>query len=68
VGAAMDGHVREVCLAARPATMVDAYCGFGLRALVDRIALPLEVAEVPILFWLVIWGARGPKADEAAAA
>ena len=39
-----------------------------LLPLVDRVALPLEVAEVPILFWLLIWGARGPRADEAAAA
>lgn len=26
--------------------------------LVGRIALPLEVAEVPIVFWLAIWGAK----------
>lgn len=25
---------------------------------VSQIALPLEVAEVPIIFWLLIWGAR----------
>jgi hypothetical protein len=25
---------------------------------VSRIALPLEVAELPIIFWLLIWGAR----------
>jgi hypothetical protein len=27
-------------------------------ALVGRFALPLEVAELPIVFWLLIWGAR----------
>jgi Domain of unknown function (DUF4386) len=26
--------------------------------LVGNVALPLEVAEVPIIFWLVIWGAK----------
>lgn len=26
--------------------------------LVSKIALPLEVAEVPIIFWLLIWGAK----------
>lgn len=26
--------------------------------LVSQVALPLEMAEVPIIFWLVIWGAR----------
>ncbi len=31
--------------------------------LVGQIALPLEVAEVPIIFWLLIWGARTPPAD-----
>ena len=39
-----------------------------LVPLVDRLALPLQIAEVPILFWLAIWGARGPKASEPAAA
>jgi len=27
-------------------------------SLVAKIALPLEAAELPIVFWLVIWGAR----------
>jgi hypothetical protein len=32
-----------------------------IAPLVSKVALPLEVAEVPIVFWLVIWGARtGP--------
>jgi hypothetical protein len=29
--------------------------------LVSQIALPLEVAELPIIFWLLIWGARTQK-------
>lgn len=32
-------------------------------SLVGRVALPLEVAEVPIIFWLLIWGARTRQAD-----
>jgi hypothetical protein len=28
--------------------------------LVGKVALPLEVGEVPIIFWLLIWGARTP--------
>jgi hypothetical protein len=31
--------------------------------LVGKIAGPLEIAEVPIIFWLVIWGAKPPKTD-----
>lgn len=31
--------------------------------LVGKVALPLEVAEVPIIFWLVIWGARPQRPD-----
>jgi hypothetical protein len=27
---------------------------------VSKVALPLEVGEVPIVFWLLIWGARSP--------
>jgi len=27
-------------------------------SVVSQVALPLEVAEVPIIFWLVIWGAK----------
>jgi hypothetical protein len=30
--------------------------------IVDQVALPLEVAEVPIIFWLAIWGARPRRA------
>lgn len=30
-------------------------------AKVSQIALPLEVAELPIVFWLLIWGAREQK-------
>lgn len=29
-----------------------------LRPVVSRVALPLEFGEVPIIFWLAIWGAR----------
>ena len=29
-----------------------------LSSLVDRVALILEMAELPIIFWLAIWGAR----------
>ncbi len=28
---------------------------------VARVATPLELAEVPIIFWLLIWGARAPS-------
>jgi hypothetical protein len=30
---------------------------------VSRIALPLELAEVPIIFWLLIWGAKTRPTD-----
>ena len=33
-----------------------------LSPLVSKFALPLEMAEVPIIFWLAIWGAREPPA------
>lgn len=33
--------------------------------LVSQVALPLEVAELPIVFWLVIWGAKTRPADAA---
>lgn len=33
---------------------------------VGQVAFPLEVAEVPIIFWLVIWGARTPPAEAVA--
>lgn len=32
-------------------------------AVVSQVAVPLEAAELPIIFWLVIWGAR-PRPDE----
>jgi hypothetical protein len=31
--------------------------------LVSQIALPLEVAELPIVFWLLIWGAKTRPTD-----
>lgn len=36
--------------------------------LVSKIALPLEVGELPIIFWLAIWGARTRPNGVAAAA
>jgi hypothetical protein len=30
----------------------------AIEPVVSRIALPLEIAELPIVFWLLIWGAR----------
>ncbi len=33
------------------------------RRLVAKVAFPLEVAEVPIIFWLLIWGARTERAQ-----
>lgn len=38
-----------------------------LAPLVGQVALPLEVAEVPIIFWLLIWGARTRPMDAPAA-
>jgi hypothetical protein len=35
---------------------------------VSQVALPLEAAELPIVFWLAIWGARRPAANRAALA
>jgi hypothetical protein len=35
-----------------------------LKSVISPLALPLEVAEVPIIFWLAIWGARTPKSQE----
>jgi hypothetical protein len=35
--------------------------------LVSQIAFPLEVAEIPIIFWLLIWGAKPRPADAPAA-
>jgi hypothetical protein len=37
------------------------------RPLVSQIALPLEAAELPIIFWLAIWGARTRPGERAAA-
>jgi Domain of unknown function (DUF4386) len=31
------------------------------EAVVSSIALPLYIAELPIIFWLAIWGARTPR-------
>jgi hypothetical protein len=31
---------------------------------VGSVAGVLEIAEVPIIFWLAFWGARGPRAGE----
>lgn len=39
----------------------------SLVPLVGKVALPLEVAEVPIIFWLAIWGARTPPAGSGGA-
>lgn len=33
-------------------------------SMVGQVALPLEVAEVPIIFWLAIWGARTRPASD----
>jgi hypothetical protein len=35
--------------------------------LVSKVALPLEVAELPIVFWLLIWGAKTRPTDAPAA-
>lgn len=35
--------------------------------LVSQVALPLEVAELPIVFWLLTWGAKTRPADAPAA-
>ena len=32
---------------------------------VSKVAGPLEIAEVPIIFWLLIWGAKTRPADAA---
>jgi hypothetical protein len=32
-------------------------------SIVSRIALPVEVAELPIIFWLLIWGAKTPPVE-----
>jgi hypothetical protein len=33
--------------------------------LTGQIAMPLAIAEVPIIFWLLIWGAKSPPAEAA---
>jgi len=33
--------------------------------LTGQIAMPLAIAEVPIIFWLLIWGAKPPPAEAA---
>jgi hypothetical protein len=33
------------------------------KPLISQIALPLEAAELPIIFWLLIWGAKTRPAD-----
>ena len=43
------------------AYLASAFCTLVVpqyAARVDQVALLLEIAEVPIIFWLVIWGAR----------
>ncbi len=35
--------------------------------LVSQVALPLELAELPIIFWLLIWGAKTRPIDAPAA-
>ena len=39
-----------------------------VEAFVDRFALILEVCELPIIFWLLIWGAREKTAGATASA
>ncbi len=36
-----------------------------LKPAVSPLALPLELGELPIIFWLAIWGARTPKESSA---
>jgi hypothetical protein len=31
--------------------------------LVSQVASPLQLAELPIVFWLLIWGAKGRTED-----
>ncbi|MEZ4293281.1 MAG: DUF4386 domain-containing protein [Myxococcota bacterium] len=33
----------------------------ALAPYVSPVTMPLEIAEVPIIFWLAIWGARTPR-------
>jgi hypothetical protein len=35
-----------------------------LAAQVGPVAMILELGELPIIFWLLIWGAKGPRAAE----
>ena len=50
-------------LAAASATLIVA----SYAPLVAKIALPLEAGELPIIFWLAIWGARPRRAAVEAA-
>ena len=34
------------------------------RHLVDQFAMVLTIAELPIIFWLLIWGARDQPVDK----
>ncbi len=48
------------------AYLADAFATLVMPSLVpyvSPVALPLEVAEVPIVFWLAIWGARTPRGE-----
>jgi hypothetical protein len=37
----------------------------GYAPLVSQFAMPLELAELPIIFWLLIWGAKTPDTPPA---
>ncbi|HEV7920758.1 MAG TPA: DUF4386 domain-containing protein [Thermoanaerobaculia bacterium] len=55
-------------LIAGTAYLVSAFttlCLPSYAPIVSQIALPVEIAEVPIIFWLVIWGAKEPSLDTA---
>jgi hypothetical protein len=50
-------------MVAGAAYLVDSFATLvmpGLLPYVSPVALPLEIAEVPIIFWLAIFGARRP--------
>jgi len=38
-----------------------------LKPIIDPVALPMEAAELPIILWLAIWGARTPRVEAVAA-
>lgn len=51
-------------MVAGAAYLVDSFATLvmpGLLPYVSPVALPLEIAEVPIIFWLAIFGARRPS-------